>query len=109
MKRFSVKVGLLLVVLSLAGCRDEVASGEPLLKLTVDAGGAVVINGTPVSPQQALAAIRDQADTPGVVWYYADETFARPNPVAVNITDALVEAHLQVIRSADPQFSDLGE
>lgn len=109
MTRVTIKLAFVLVALLMVGCDDQAASDQPLLRISVDAGGAVLMNEIPVSPQQALSMISDSADSAGVVWYYADETFANPNPIAENITDALVAAHLHVVRSAHPDFSDLLE
>lgn len=102
--------GLVVVVMMLlSGCRDQIAADEPVLKISVSSSGEVTMNGEHTPVTQVLAAIGNRANTPGVIWYFADETMVQPNPVAATITDALIDAHLRVVYSADPRFADLKE
>jgi hypothetical protein len=76
------------------------------IKLRVSAGGDIVVDGQPVTPEQLATKLADLKQSGGSVWYHRESPAGEPHPNATTVI-ALVAANKLPIRlSAQPDFSD---
>ena len=76
------------------------------IKLRVSAGGDIIVDGQPVTPEQLATKLADLKQSGGSVWYHRESPAGEPHPNATTVI-ALVAANKLPIRlSAQPDFSD---
>ena len=79
---------------------------NPVIKLSVLAGGELLLDGQPttlVAVEQSLAA---GAKENAAVWYYRENAGGEPHPVAMEVMKLVTRHRLPIRLSTRPDFSD---
>ena len=78
----------------------------PILKVSVLASGAVLLEGEPVSLEGLLAKLESAKTDRPVVWYYREAAEGEPPAQAMQVMKMVVENRLPISLSSKPDFSD---
>jgi hypothetical protein len=80
--------------------------GKPVIKVSVLADGRLTVNEMPSSIESLRADLRRLHDQDGTVWYYREKSERELPPIAKQVLDAVIEAHLPIRLSSHADFSD---
>ena len=80
---------------------------EPkVLKVSVLASGALLLDGQPVTLAALESAIDQGAKNGAVIWYYREKAEEDPPPLAMDVLKAVTRNKLPIRMSSKPDFSD---
>jgi hypothetical protein len=77
-----------------------------ILKVSVLASGAVLLDGQPVQLEQLKQALEIARRDDGVVWYYREAAAESPREEAIRVLNLVVQNKLRISLSSRPDFSD---
>lgn len=78
----------------------------PILKVSVLASGAVLLEGEPVSIEGLQAKLESAKPERPVVWYFREAAGGEPPAEAMQVMKMVVENRLPISLSSKPDFSD---
>jgi hypothetical protein len=77
-----------------------------ILKVSVLAGGELLLEGSPVTLTMLAQAIEQAAREKATIWYYRENAAGKMPPVAVEVINLITAHRLPVRLSSKPDFSD---
>ena len=77
-----------------------------ILKVSVLAGGELLLDGRPVALSELEAAMTQVERSQAAVWYYREDADGEPPAVAMDVMKLIVSNRLPVRLSTKPDFSD---
>lgn len=83
-----------------------IGGDRPIVKVSVLASGQVLIDGQPSDMQQLRAALTSVSEGDGAVWYYRENGLEEASPQAMQVIELVMEMHLPISMSSQPDFSD---
>ena len=78
----------------------------PVLKVSVLASGAVLLDGQPVSLEELQAQLENAKPERPVVWYFREAAGGEPPAEAMQVMKMVVDNRLPISLSSKPDFSD---
>jgi hypothetical protein len=82
------------------------ATGIPILRLSVLASGKVLLEGKESNIPEIRKALEKTKASGGVVWYYRENGKDEPPSQAMELIEVIVENKLPISMSSKPDFSD---
>ena len=102
-----------LLLTAVEGCRTNSIPSEtamnkntPILKIAVFSDGRLTVDGVPSSIQSLRESLRKTSEQHGVVWYYREAGQKEPPPIATDVINEVIEAHVPIRLSSKPDYSD---
>ena len=80
--------------------------GETVIKLSVLAGGELLLDGQPATLEAFEQALAAGAKENAAVWYYRENAGGEPHPIAMEAMKLIARHHLPIRLSTRPDFSD---
>jgi hypothetical protein len=77
-----------------------------ILKVQVSAGGDIIADGQPVTPEQLGTRLAELKQAGGSVWYYRASPAEEPRPNALKVIALVTASRLPIRLSARSDFSD---
>jgi len=82
------------------------AENPAVLRISVLASGAVLLDGSPITLTDLEPALRNAAAQNAVVWYYREAASTDGSPGAIQVLQLIVKNKLRLSLSSRPDFSD---